>query len=204
MVARRTATLLTAPLLALLALTGCSTADPGSPGAPARDGDGPPPASDTGCLVDKTWRLDVEDMAAQLLAQVTETGAPIVAVNGFGTHELQFAEEGLATNSVDVTFEMIVAPASAPTSTTTVRQSGSAYGDWAWTAGSDRVEFSNWETDVMMEMTVEIEGVVTTLPATDLPLTDESGVDMSVSCSGDRLETQPDASPFTQRWNTGG
>ena len=204
MTARRTAALLAAPLVTLLAIAGCSAADPGSPGspgAPAPGGDAP--ASDTGCLIDTTWRLDVEDMAAQLLVEMQKTGMPVVAANGFGTQELQFAEEGLATNSVDVTFELILAPADAPTSTTQLRQFGSAYGDWAWSAGSDRVEFSNWETDVKLDMTIEIAGVVTTLPSTDLPLTDSSGVDMSVSCSGDRLETQPDGSPFIQRWSAG-
>lgn len=202
MTARRTAALRIAPLVVLLALTGCSPADPGSPGAPAPDDDAP--ASGTGCLIDTTWLLDVEDMAAQLLVEMQKTGMPIVAASGSGTQELQFAEEGLATHSVDVTFELILAPADAPTSTTRLHQSGSAYGDWAWTGDSDRVEFSNWETDVTLDMSIEIGGVVTTLPATDLPLTDSSGVDMSASCSGDGLETRPDGSPFVQRWTAQG
>lgn len=201
MTARRSTILLVAPILALFAVTGCATTAPGAsegsePGADT-------PASDTGCLIDKTWQLDVDDMAAQLLTQMQGTGMPVVAVSGFGTHELQLAEEGLATNAVDVTFELTVAPADAPTSITQLRQFGSAYGDWAWVAASDRVEFSNWETDVQLEMTIEIEGVVTTLPATDLPLTDSSGSDMSVTCAGERLETRPEGSPFVQRWNAG-
>ncbi|HEU4850185.1 MAG TPA: hypothetical protein VFS93_07225, partial [Terrimesophilobacter sp.] len=188
------------------ALAGCATTVPGAsegsePGADAPASDSP--ASDTGCLIDKTWQLDVEDMAAQLLTQMQNTGMPVVAVSGFGTQELQLAEEGLATNSVDVTFELTVAPADAPTSITQLRQFGSAYGDWAWVAASDRVEFSNWETDVKLEMTIEIGGVVTTLPTTDLPLTDSSGSDMSVTCAGERLETRPEGSPFVQRWNAG-
>src|SRR5690554_3958900 len=101
-------------------------------------------------------------MAAQLFDQMTSQGAPIVAVNAFGSHELQFAEEGLATNAVDVTFEMIIAPESAPTSTTQFRQFGSAYGDWAWTGDGDGLGFDNWESDIAMELTIEINGTSTT------------------------------------------
>ncbi len=198
MTARRSTALLVAPILALFALAGCATTVPGASEGPEPGADAP--ASDTGCLVDKSWQLDVDDMAAQLFDQMTDQGAPIVAVNGFGTHELIFAEEGLATNAVDVTFEMTLAPPSAPTSVTQFRQFGSAYGDWAWTAGSDGLEFANWESDIAMEMTIEINGVVTTLPSSDPPIADDTGASMSVTCSGDRLETRPDTSPFVQRW----
>ena len=206
MTARRSTTLLVAPIVALFALAGCATTAAGTPDGSEHEADSPAadsPASDTGCLVDRTWQLDVEDMAAQLLTQMQSTGMPVVAVSGFGTHELQLAEEGLATNAVDVTFELTIAPADAPTSITQLRQFGSAYGDWAWVAASDRVEFSNWETDVAIEMTIEVGGVVTTLPTTALPQTDSSGSDMSVTCAGERLETRPEGSPYVQRWNAG-
>lgn len=192
---------LIAPLVVLLALAGCTSADPSSPGGAPEEG--ATSTTTTSCLIDTAWQLDIDDMAAQLFVEMQDTGMPIVAVNGFGSHELQFAEEGLATNSVDVTFELVLAPSDAPTSVTQLRQFGSAYGDWAWIADSDRVAFSNWESDVKLEMSIEVSGVVTMLPTTDLPLTDTTGIDMAVSCSADGLETRPDGSPFIQRWNAG-
>lgn len=187
-------------------VAGCSAPTPTVPVDSAETG-APGPhssATDTGCLINKTWHLDIDDMAQQLTVEFTNIGMPIVNLTGFGNHRLEFSEEGLATSSVDVTFDLTLAPEGAPTSTAQLRQFGSAYGDWAWIAGSSHIGFTNWESDVKLEMAIEVGGVFQNPIATDLPITDMSGSSIAVACSGDRLETRPEGSPFVQRWEAQG
>ncbi|HRN28995.1 MAG TPA: hypothetical protein PK890_04770, partial [Terrimesophilobacter sp.] len=173
--------LLAVPALLVGLLSACSVGAPTVPGDPAEtSGPAPEPGSsttDTGCLLNKTWHLDIDDMAEQLALEFTNLGMPVVDLDGFGNHRLEFTEEGLATSTVDVTFDLLLAPESAPTSTTRLRQFGSAYGDWAWLAGSESIGFSNWVSDVKLEMAIEVGGVFQNPIATDLPITDMSGSD---------------------------
>jgi hypothetical protein len=212
MAARRTSTLLLAPFVALLALTGCATAYPTAPGPASPDSPGSAavprsehtaPMTAAACLTGKDWALDVDDLAAQLVTEMQGRGLPVLAASGSGTQLLRFAEGGPAEYTTDLTLEITMEPSDGLTSTMRLHQSGTAHGDWSLTSG-ERIEFSDWESAVALELSLEVGGVVTPLPSADAPLSGPDGAGMSVSCSEDRLETQADPSPYVQRWSTEG
>lgn len=204
-VAYRTPILLAAPLVALLALTGCATAAPTSPDAPGsaaapRSGS-TAPTTDTSCLTGTDWMLDVDDLAAQLVTEMQGRGLPVLAASGSGTQLLRFTAGGPAEYTTDLTFDITMEPSDGLASTMRLHQSGTAHGDWSLTADG-RLEFDDWESAVALELSLEIGGAVTPLPSADAPLSGPDGGGMSVSCSEGHLETQADPSPYVQRWNS--
>ena len=62
------------------------------------------------------------------------------------------------------------------------------------------VVFEDWEGGYEVDMTMAMEGVSVEAPI-DLPSSAAGGTDMVVTCSGDTLTTEPEGSPFIQRWN---
>src|SRR5690554_4973425 len=188
----------------ILLLSGCSgTADePPAPvdEIPAAEGDAGS-GSPTGCLIDRTWNVDVDDLAGQLLTQMQELGSPATSVTGTGSMTIMFAEETLVNTVVDLTFVMVLPMEDGPTMTVTQHQYGSGYGSWFWDGGTPNlVVFEGWEGGYEVDMTMAIEGVSVEAPI-DLPSSAAGGTDMVVTCSGDTLTTEPEGSPFIQRWN---
>ena len=191
--------------IAVLALAGCSGGgpadDPGTPGddvpaAETAEGTGSP----TGCLVDRTWNVDVDDLAGQLLTQMQSLGSPATSVTGTGSMTIMFAEETLVTTAVDLTFVMVLPIEDGPSMTITQRQYGSGYGSWFWEGGAPNlVVFEDWVGDYEIDMTMAVDGTSVESPI-DLPPSAAGGSDMTVTCRGDTLATVAEGSPFTQRW----
>jgi hypothetical protein len=188
----------------ILLLSGCSgTADEPPPPAdeiPAAEGDDDS-GSPTGCLIDRTWNVDVDDLAGQLLTQMQELGSPATSVTGTGSMTIMFAEETLVNTVVDLTFVMVLPMEDGPTMTVTQHQYGSGYGSWFWDGGTPNlVVFEDWEGGYEVDMTMAMEGVSVEAPI-DLPSSAAGGTDMVVTCAGDTLTTEPEGSPFIQRWH---
>ena len=187
---------------AVLALTGCSGGGPADdpaadvPAAEAADDTGSP----TGCLVDRTWTVDVDDLAGQLLTQMQSLGSPATSVTGTGSMTIMFAEETLVTTAVDLTFVMVLPIEDGPTMTITQRQYGSGYGSWFWDGGTPNlVVFEDWVGDYEIDMTMAVDGTSVESPI-ELPPSAAGGSDMIVTCDGGTLATVAEGSPFTQRW----
>jgi hypothetical protein len=188
----------------LLALAGCSTpvgdspAEPPEP--PAAEEAGDDSSTPTGCLVDRTWTVDVDDLASQLKRQMESLGSPVSSVTADGTMTLMFAEESLVTTAVDLTFVMVLPVADGPTVTVRQTQKGSGYGSWFWDAGGDNlVVFEDWVGEYDIQMTMTTDGVTIESPI-ELPPSAAGGSDMTVTCTGDTLTTNAEGSPFTQLW----
>src|SRR5690554_2371634 len=88
-----------AAAVAVLTLSGCATGTDDSPPPPelpaaeTEDRAGSP----TACLIERTWNVDVEDLAGQLLTQMQSLGSPANSVTGTGSMTIMFAEESLVT-----------------------------------------------------------------------------------------------------------
>lgn len=199
---RRLTTLAGAAAL-LIALAGCSTpggeepADPPAPSAEEPRGDEGFP---TGCLIDRVWTVDVTDLADQLLANMQSQGSPATAVTGAGEMTMLFAEDALVNAGTDVTFTVQVPVADGAIMTGEQRQVGSGAGEWYWdSARPGVIAFEAWEADYDIVMTMTLNGTTVDAPL-ELPGSSPDGTAMAVTCEGDTLTTQPDGSPFTQRW----
>lgn len=209
--ARSSAAVLVAPLVVLLALTGCSPGGSGgAPGDGPGDGPGSVPAdggtasgrSDTGCLSERNWNLDVADAAAQLLANLQAAGSPAVSATGTGSQQIFFSQSGEMGSTTDVTFVIVMPMDSGLTMTMTQHQTGPANGDWAWIDDTNVVGFSDWVSGYQVTTTVDINGTPSTTEF-PLPSSDSAGTNMTVVCSGDSLTTKAEGSPFTQNWTAG-
>jgi hypothetical protein len=163
-------------------------------------GDAPPPpevppaesddraGSPTACLIDRTWNVDVDDLAGQVLT-------------GTGSMTIMFAEESLVNTVVDVTFTMLLPMDDGPTMTITQHQYGSGYGSWLWDAGTPNlVVFEDWVGEYEVDMTMAMEGVAVEAPI-DIPTSAAGGTDMTVTCEGSVLTTNAEGSPFIQIWD---
>jgi len=199
----RFTTMVAVAAIALVTLSGCAggTDDsPEPPEAPASEADAGA-GSPTACLIDKTWNVDVDDLAGQVLSQMQSLGSPATSVTGTGSMTITFAEESLVNTVVDLTFTMLLPMDDGPTMTITQRQYGSGYGSWFWESGSqNRVVFEDWVGDYEVDMTMAMEGVAVESPI-DLPSSAAGGSDMMVTCEGSVLTTNPEGSPFIQIWD---
>ena len=87
------------------------------------------------------------------------------------------------------------------TMTMVQNHAGSPYGQWAWDGESDStIVFDEWSDDYVVTTTTMIDGV--TAPSSTNPMAGGlEGQSMTVSCSGDTLQTQAEGSPFVQVWH---
>jgi hypothetical protein len=201
----RFAAALVVPALVALTLAACGDDDGGSGGSthsPAASG-----GNSTGCLIHKTWKLDVADAASQVGAYLATKGLHVVSSTGSGSQTFKFTQEGQATSTTDLTY-IITVDESGHALVVTQKHTGDTGGGWAWLAETDgssrKLTFTNWDSSsYAVQNTVAIDGVSSSAPV-DLP--DDSnlnGTNMAVTCSGNHLTTKVDASPFTQKWTAG-
>ena len=174
--------------LSLLALSACATPGPagGEPGGAS--------GGIAGCLPG-TWNLDTDDLAAQLQAFMVSNGSPITSTTSDGTVTLEVAADSMTyTSAVAIT-----ATADIDGLAMVVLQEHDGVSSGLWAVDGTDVVFSDWANGITITTTVTVGGV-STGDALDIPADTGSGVPMTVECSGDSLITQPDGSPFTNRW----
>lgn len=208
---RRTATALAVPFLALLALTGCTPGGGGSGNDPSSDPSDEPAASGelgpvlTDC-VNGDWTADLNDLAAQLGANLASNGVNVVSSTASGTQDVAIDGEGYLGFGNDMTFVITIDMGDGLVMTLTQTHTGSTGADWAWDGDapaddtSGRMVFSNFmNTDYNVQNTVAINGVASdqTFPIPEQPAGD---VPLAVSCEGDTMTTKADVSPFTTTW----
>lgn len=201
--ARLTTILLTAPLVALLALTGCAGEDvvvlPIEP-PPVTETDTADDGFPTACVTGPVWSLDVDDLAKQLLEQMQSQGSPVTSVTGSGEMSLLLAEDSHVNVGADVTFTMVMPLEGGTIAIGEYRKSGSGVGEWFWAADAiGIITFRDWEEDYDTTMTVTIEGATVVVPL-DVPDPGFDATATAVQCDGGFLTTSSTDSPFSHRW----
>jgi hypothetical protein len=197
------------PAVLLFALTACSPPGSGSGvGLGSGSGSSDDPASGEGgeqntACVSGDWSADLQNLADQLLEQMTTAGSPIQSVTASGTQELAIDQAGFLGFGNAMSFVTIAALGDGIVMTMTQTHSGSVGADWAWNGDVDGsvMIFDNFNNaDYVITNVVDINGTVADAP---FPPPDFSAgnVPLTVTCSGDVLTTHPEGSPFTTTWH---
>jgi hypothetical protein len=207
-----------APVLAsvvvLFAVAGCSAgsggASSGSTSSPSSEAGAEVDAGSGGgggaadCVVDRTWVLDKEDLAAQLAAFMSSNAGLVVnESSAVGRQTFEFNSDGSATAFVDVTYTLGVDGDGFPL-TIVQTHTGEPSGQWSFVGDSATVTFDDWDSSgYSVQNTILIDGAAVDMPI-DIPSDALGETDMTIECSGDALTTKVATSPFTQRWNAEG
>jgi hypothetical protein len=203
---RSLATALVIPATLLLALTACTT-PPGSGsgvglGAGEGEGEGSGGGQPTEC-VSGDWSADLDDLAAQMLEQMTSGGSPITSVTASGTQGLAIDETGVLGFGNDMTFVTTANIGEGMVMTVTQSHTGGVGADWAWDGDAEGnvMVFDNFDgSEYVITNVVAINGTASEAP---FPTPDISAgnVPLAVTCEGDTMTTKAEASPFTTTWH---
>lgn len=185
----------------LLMLTGCfgGTGGTGGTGTEGTGGDGSSGSEGGGsgglaeCL-QGSWDLDEQDLARQL-AESMSGGVTVLSSEASGGVHMTIDGDQMRYVS-DVTFTMTVDGGDGLILINNQLQAGESSGTFS-TEG-DTIVFSEWTGGITITNTVTVDGQESTTTS-ELPA--EGGVPMEVTCDGDLLSTNPDASPYTSVWS---
>ena len=192
----------------LLTLAGCSLGggeEPGSTGTDPGSSTGTDSGTDSGagaasCVEDRTWVLDTDDLAAQLATQMSTNGMTVTESTAEGRQSIEFASDGTASASVDVTYTLSIDSGDGIVITVVQTHSGEPRGQWEWVGDSTTLTFSGWDNaGYSVQNTFLINGVASDSPIS-IPSDTLGDTDMETTCSGDALSTHVATSPFTQHW----
>lgn len=198
--ARRIAQL-SAPALLVLALAACAPggAPAGAPTAePADPGSGAAGGGTAECLTDRTWVLDLDDLAQQLADNMTSNGMTATQSSGAGRQTFVMRSDGRAEASIASTFTLGVDAGDGVEIVVEQTHTGAPSGNWQ--LAGNTLKFTDWTSDYAIQNTVLINGVASDAPI-NLPADALDGTNMTITCEGDTLTTKAAISPFTQRWN---
>lgn len=186
---------------AVLALAGCApgTTDTGTPDGTSSEA---PSETDGGaagtvgeCLLG-TWEIDGQRNAEQLVESFAANGSAITEAAAAGTVTLT-VDASTMTYDSDITYTM---SGDLGGLELIVEQNQAGVSSGSWTEADGEVTFSDWNQGIVVSNTVTVGGTASEFPL-ELPQDTGAGVPMAVTCSGDSLETTPDASPFTGYWS---
>jgi hypothetical protein len=185
----------------LLVLTGCfggtgATGGTGTGGA-GDEGSSGSESGGSGGLADclqGSWDLDEQDLARQL-AESMSGGVTVLSSEASGGVHMTVDGDQMRYVS-DVTFTMTVDGGDGLILINNQLQAGESSGTFS-TEG-DTIVFSEWTGGITITNTVTVEGQESTTTS-ELPA--EGGVPMEITCDGDLLSTNPDASPYTSVWS---
>ena len=190
----------------LLTLAGCSLGggeEPGSSGTDSGSSTGTDSGAGAGaasCVEVRTWVLDTDDLAAQLATQMSASGMTVTESTAEGRQSIEFASDGTASSSVDVTYTLTVDSGDGIVITVVQTHSGEPHGQWEWVGDSTTLTFSGWDNaGYSVQNTFLINGVASDSPIA-IPSDTLGDTDMETTCSGDALSTHVATSPFTQHW----
>lgn len=185
----------------LLMLTGCfgGTGGTGGTGTEGTGGDGSSGSEGGGsgglaeCL-QGSWDLDEQDLARQL-AESMSGGVTVLSSEASGGVHMTVDGDQMRYVS-DVTFTMTVDGGDGLILINNQLQAGESSG--TFTTEGDTIVFSEWNGGITITNTVTVDGQESTTTS-ELPA--EGGVPMEITCDGDLMSTNPDASPYTSVWS---
>ena len=193
-------------LIAALALSGCTTAEPGaerpdpaaSEGAGSEGGD----TSPTACVAG-SWSADLDDVATQLGEVLAEKGMDIITTRTAGTQTASFTEDGAFRFDNDAVIAVDVQLDDGPAMTVAQNHRGTTTASWGWDSTSTRAAmlFTDYDdASYTVENTVAIDGTSVSTPI-DIPSTVDTSGRLFVSCSGDELVTSWEHGLFITSWH---
>ena len=194
------------PAALLLALTACASGGAGSgdggtgggSSGGGTDGSGGS-ATGIGCLTDRTWSLDLDDLVAQLAEQMGETIA-VTEASASGSQSVVFASDGSAVATIDSTFVLGV-DGDGLILTVTQTHSGAPNGNWS-EAAEGTLAFDEWdESGYTITNQIAMDGTEVSMPL-EMPSSSWGGSTMSYECSGSSLTTTVPENTYTYRWST--
>jgi hypothetical protein len=206
---RRTlATALVIPALLLFALTACTAGGSGDDGSGSGSGNGSGDGDDsaggqpTAC-VEGDWSADLQDLAAQMLEQMTSGGSPITSVEATGTQELSIDHEGFLGFGNSMAFITTADLGNGLVMTVTQTHAGGVGADWAWDGDAEGsvMVFDNFnDSEYTINTVVAINGTASDqqFPTPDVAA---GNVPLAVTCTGDVMTTKAAESPFTTTWH---
>jgi hypothetical protein len=185
----------------LLVLTGCFGGTGGTDGTGSGgtgdDGSSGSESGGSGSLADclqGSWDLDEQDLARQL-AESMSGGVTVLSSEASGGVHMTVDGDQMRYVS-DVTFTMTVDGGDGLILINNQLQAGESSGTFS-TEG-DTIVFSEWNGGITITNTVTVDGQESTTTS-EIPA--EGGVPMVITCDGDLMSTNPDASPYTSVWS---
>lgn len=193
MFGNKRATAVALPAVLLFALSGCSLLT-----AP-----GPAPLTGTAaCALGHTWKADLEDLSAQVLTILKQSGVPATEVTADGTLSLDWSVEGHVKLTEDYVLTIKTAPAADQVLTVVQTHSGAATGA-AYVNGEVAIP-RNWDTSAAsVEVVADNNGTAVddigfTIPET----TFDDSVGLELTCGSGALTTHPRGTGITQKWTS--
>lgn len=193
MTRRRAAAAAALPIAALVALSGCALLEPQT----SQD----PPTALEQCALGHQWRLDTQDVAAQVLALLTADGNAVTEVTASGTQTLDWTEQSHATLEVDFTVTAVLPPpAEGQERLVTGHYDGVATGR-AYINGPVAIP-RNWDDgDLDSRITATLDGVEEEVLPFRLPQTViNDTVGLQLTCEGSTLTIQQRGHDIVLRW----
>lgn len=180
----------------LIGQSGCALLEP----ATSED----PPTALQRCAIGHTWKLDVNDVATQVLTLLTAEGVVAPTVVGDGSQTLVWKPDGTLTIDTDYKFSITATPAADQAITITQTHSGTATGQ-AFINGDVAIP-RNWDGSGMIVDTVAaLNGTVLDEVPFAIPESDfDDAVGLELTCDGDTLTTHPRGTSITQKWSKAG
>lgn len=190
---RQRAAAVALPVTLLFALSGCSLLT-----AP-----GPAPLTGTAaCALGHTWTADLEDLSAQVLAQLQQSGVPATEVTATGELVLDWSVEGHVVLKNDYVLTIKATPAADQTLTVVQTHSGSATGA-AYVNGEVAIP-RKWDgSKVTVEAVADNNGTAVDPVPFGIPETSfDDAVGLELTCNGGELTTHPRGGKITQKWTS--
>lgn len=174
------------PVVALLALSGCSL------------GGGDELTGAAACALGHTWSADLADTSEQLLPELQKVSPTITAVVATGEQTLEWSLKHRAVVTTDYVLTITLTSAEGVEQIVEQTRSGEATGGLA-VHGSTAVP-SDWEADYSVSTTVDgAEPEALPFPIHD-PTFDDT-VALEITCDGGTLTTLAHGGLVTQKWN---
>jgi len=176
-----------------MALTGCSLVTP------------PAAAPLTGvaaCALGHTWKADLDDVSAQVLALLKQNGVPVTEVTATGSLTLDWSIEGRVALANDYVLTVKTAPAADQVLTVVQTHSGTATGA-AYINGEVAIPRKWDDASVSIDAVADNNGAAVddygfTIPDT----TFDDSVGLELTCAPGELTTHPRGTKITQKWTS--
>jgi hypothetical protein len=196
MVWSRRSSVVALPIVVVLALSGCSL---------LQTPDAVPTLSPiAACASNKTWSLDLPDLAAQLTTILKAQGVPVTKIDTTGTQKFLWGPTGSVDVTSDYTITLTANPAPDQTIVLTETHKGDAGGK-AY-ADADVAVPRDWvSTGFVVTDSSTLNGKTQDKSAYVIPRTDfNDEVGIELTCTASTLTTHPRGGQITQKWTTSG